>query len=329
MKASRLFIDASVVFVCYLGLTLTFDAIGRANAAGPKDITIFMGSAIQQSSVFIAAEEGYFKAQGLNATVTQFSTGAEAMDSFRAGQGDILMTGDFPSMKLWSLDPQMIGFAAVVSDDEIPVVVAKSDIRGVQDLRGKRVATKLGSTFEVFTYRYLATGGLGKSDVKIVDLNPPEMVIALDKGEIDAFAWNEPFGMKSREFSGDRVRVLANGKGIFTEWILLCVRKQWAEQHRDTMTALLRALDQANKLIREKPTNAAALITKATKIARPVVDALLPKFNFDISYTKKMRDDMDRMAGFMIERKVLAGQIDWKNHFDASYLRTVRPDLVD
>ena len=312
----------------YLGLSLLFLGL-NAPAQTPKDVTILMGSSVYQAPMFIADAEGYFKAEGVNARIIQMVSGAEAMDTFRAGRGDFLMAGDFPSVRLWSLDSEMVGIAALVSDEEVPVIVAKRELRRAADLRGKRVATRVGSTFEFFLYRYLASANLTKEDIKLINLDAPEMVVALDRGEIDAFLWNEPFGMKAREISGDRVHVLANGKGFFTEWILLSARRKWAEQNRSTIVAVLRGLDRASRFAKQNPSEAGAIITRYTKLEKPVVDKLLPLFNYDVSYTKKMRSDLDAMTTFMMERGSLKKPIDWQNQFDGSFLKAVRPDLVE
>jgi ABC-type nitrate/sulfonate/bicarbonate transport system substrate-binding protein len=328
MKWIGLVRAVGIVMRRYIGVALLLYSSALL-AQAPKEVTILMGSSIYQSPMFVADAKGFFKAAGVDAKVIQMVSGAEAMDSFRAGQGDILMAGDFPSARLWALDKEMIGIAAAVSDEEVPVVVGTKELRQASDLKGKRVATRVGSTFEFFLYRYLASANLRKEDIKLVNLDAPEMVVALDKGEIDAFLWNEPFGMRARAVSGDRVHVLANGKGFFTEWILLSVRRKWADANRSTVTAVLRGLDQANRFIRENRPEATAIIMRYTKIEKPVVDALLPMFRFDVSYTKKLRDDLDAMAGFMMERGALPKHIDWATQFDPSFLKAVRPDLVE
>ena len=178
-----------------------------------------------------------------------------------------------------------------------------------------------------FLYRYLASANLTKEDIKLINLDAPEMVVALDRGEIDAFLWNEPFGMKAREISGDRVHVLANGKGFFTEWILLSARRKWAEQNRSTIVAVLRGLDRASRFAKQNPSEAGAIIARYTKLEKPVVDKLLPLFNYDVSY-EEMRSDLDAMTTFMMDGS-LKKPIDWQNQFDGSFLKAVRPDLVE
>src|SRR5438552_13014049 len=85
------------------------------------------------------------------------------------------------------------GSAAMFFDSEDLRNVGKKEINAPGDLRGRKVATRIGSTGEFLLYRYLASGGLSPSDVTIVDLAPPDMVVALVHGDIDAFAWLAPF----------------------------------------------------------------------------------------------------------------------------------------
>ena len=125
--------------------------------------------------------------------MTVFTTGAAATEAFRAGRGDFISAGDLPSAAMWKMRQCRSAWRPMSSDTEIFGIVGKKDINSPQDLRGRKVATALGSTGEFLLYRYLATGGVPPSEVNIVDLAPPEMVIALVHGDIDAFAWLAPF----------------------------------------------------------------------------------------------------------------------------------------
>lgn len=312
-----------------VGLGLILVGLGRTgDAATPKRVTIFTGANVHFAPFYIADAKGYFKAEGVDATVIPFSSGAAAVEAFRAGRGEIVEAGDFPSMKLWALG-DAVGVAAALWSDDNAVVVAKREIQRAADLRGKRVATKLGATHEFFLYKYLASGGLGKEDVKVMDLPPPEQIIALDKGEIDAFAWDQQGARKSIEVSGDRVHVLATGKGYFREWVVVSANPQWARENREALVRVLRAVRRANQLIKEQPAEARAITVRVSGVDPRVVDSLFPILKFVLEYTKVFRADMDAMAGFMIGLKALAKPIDWNMQFDASFLKAVDPALVE
>ncbi len=65
-----------------------------ANAADPK-IRIFSGTDEHWVPLQVAKAKGYFSAQGLDAEVTVFTTGAAATEAFRAGRGDSISAGTY------------------------------------------------------------------------------------------------------------------------------------------------------------------------------------------------------------------------------------------
>ena len=101
-----------------------------ANAADPK-IRIFSGTDEHWVPLQVAKTKGYFAAQGLDAEVTVFTTGAAATEAFRAGRGDFISAGDFPSAAMWK-SGNVIGLAPMSSDTEIFGIVGKKDINSPQ-----------------------------------------------------------------------------------------------------------------------------------------------------------------------------------------------------
>ena len=49
----------------------------------------------------IADQKKFFEQEGLSVEITNFASGATAVDAFRAGRGDIVGCGDLPSLRLW------------------------------------------------------------------------------------------------------------------------------------------------------------------------------------------------------------------------------------
>lgn len=200
-----------------------------ANAADPK-IRIFSGTDEHWVPLQVAKTKGYFAAQGLDAEVTVFTTGAAATEAFRAGRGDFISAGDLPSAAMWK-SGNVIGLAPMSSDTEIFGIVGKKDINSPNDLRGRKVATALGSTGEFLLYRYLASGGVSPSEVNIVGLAPPEMVISLVRGDIDAFAWLAPFTTRAIE-TGKDIKLITSAKGLANNRIVLNVTRTFISSVR-------------------------------------------------------------------------------------------------
>jgi ABC-type nitrate/sulfonate/bicarbonate transport system substrate-binding protein len=71
----------------------TLLAAGAAHAQALKKITLFGQPSVNNDSIWMAIEHGYFKEQGLEVDYRVFPSGTTALQTFRTGQGDIVMTG--------------------------------------------------------------------------------------------------------------------------------------------------------------------------------------------------------------------------------------------
>src|SRR2546428_8059725 len=121
-----------------------------------KKLTLFGQPSVNNDSIWMALEHGYFREQGLDVEYRVFPSGTTAFQTFRTGQGDIVMTGDLPSVQYFFNNPgQYQTFVAIERDAKGYVVIARKDIRTAKDLAGKTVATRVGSTGSWFISQYL------------------------------------------------------------------------------------------------------------------------------------------------------------------------------
>ena len=72
------------------------------------------------------------------------------------------------------------------------VVRKDSSITKVEDLKGKKVAVTRGTDPHIFLLRALHEAGLSEKDIETVVLQHPEGRIALEKGDVDAWAGLDP-----------------------------------------------------------------------------------------------------------------------------------------
>lgn len=109
---------------------------------------------------------------------------------------------------------------------------AKSDIKSVQDLRGKRVAIWPGSTQEVVILERLKAEGMTIKDIQPVRLSFSDMPAALARGDVDAYVGAEP---------GPGIS-LANGTGRLVEY-----------PYSTPIGSLNMILSASEKMIKENP----------------------------------------------------------------------------
>jgi ABC-type nitrate/sulfonate/bicarbonate transport system substrate-binding protein len=205
--------------------------------------------------------------------------------------------------------------------------VGKSNIGSAADLRGRKVATRMGSTGEFLLYRYLASGGVAPSDVTIVDLAPPDMVLALVHGDIDAFAWLAPFTTRAIS-TGKDMKLITSAKGLANNRIVLSVTRSFAGQNPKSVGAVLRATRKATEFVRSNPDEATKVWADAVqgdvKQSLPVVRMI----SYEMTFDKPFVDDMNELAKFMVQKGALKQPIDWAKDMNTNFLREVDPKLV-
>ena len=311
--------------VLLLAALATWCGAGSAAAEEAK-VRIFSGTDEHWVPFLVAKAKGYFADEGLDAEVTVFTTGATAVEAFRAGRGDFVSAGDLPSAAMWQ-SGNVIGLAPTSSDTDIFGIVGRKDINLPADLRGRKVATRMGSTGEFLLDRYLASGGLSPADVKVVDLAPPDMVVALAHGDIDAFAWLAPFTTRAIAMAPD-VKLITSAKGLANNRIILSVTTSFAQQHPDLVRKVLRATERAIDFVRANPQEATEIWAQAVqgdaKQSVPVVRLI----HFDMTFNGAFVRDMDALAKFMVQKGALKGPINWSTAMNTTFLRAVDPKLV-
>src|SRR6185503_796077 len=82
-----------------------------------KKVVLFGQPSVNNDAIWMAIEYGYSKEQGLDVEYRVFPSGTTAFQTFRSGQGDIVMTGDLPSVQYFFNNPgQYQTFAAIERD---------------------------------------------------------------------------------------------------------------------------------------------------------------------------------------------------------------------
>jgi ABC-type nitrate/sulfonate/bicarbonate transport system substrate-binding protein len=295
-------------------------------AFAQEKVRIFSGTDEHWVQLQVAKARGFFTKEGLDVELTVFTTGATATEAFRAGRGDFISAGDLPSAAMWK-SGAAVGISPMSSDTEIFGIVSTNAIGSPKDLRGKKVATRMGSTGEFLVHRYLATGGMTAKDVNLIDLAPPEMVISMVRGDIDAFAWLAPFTTRAVS-TGKNVKLLSSAKGLANNRIIMSVTPSFREKNPEAVRKVLRALHQGTEFTRKNPEEAtkiwAAAVQGKPEQSLPVVRLI----SYDMTFDNAFVSDMDELAKFMVEKGALKEPINWQKEMDPSFLRAVDAKLV-
>jgi taurine transport system substrate-binding protein len=237
--------------------------------AKPEKVTI--GYQVIPNEEIIAKALGmHEKALGTKIDWRQFDSGRDVNTAIASGGIDIGLVGSSPAAAgvAAGVPYEVIWIYDVIGDNEALVVKKGKNIRSVKDLEGKKVAAPFGSTTHYHLLVALKEGGADPKKVTILDMQPPDMLAAWTRGDIDAgFVW-EPSLVKMVEANGEVLvpsKALAD-KGYLTADVAV-VRRDFAQKHPQIVAAYLSTLSQAVQMFREKPQEAAKAVAKEFKLS--------------------------------------------------------------
>ena len=154
----------------------------------------------------------------------------------------------------------------------------------MEGLRGKRVGVARGTGREAFWLSVVARLNLNAADYTIVNVEAPEMVAALEHGNIDAFAVWEPWPTRAaRAIPSTRIPVANESIGIIRNFVYM--NQAWAEANAETTTRFMRSMVEAPQFIAAQPGDAAGHVGRFLRQDRAFVAELMTKVEFTMRLT--------------------------------------------
>jgi ABC-type nitrate/sulfonate/bicarbonate transport system substrate-binding protein len=210
----------------------------------PLKLTLFGQPSVNNDAIWMALDKGFYKEEGLDVTYRLFPSGTTAFQTFQTGQGDIVMSGDLPSVQyFFRVNGNYRTIAALERDAKGYVAVAGKDIKSAQDLVGKIVATRVGSTGSWFISEYLRKNNVDPSKVTVKNLDTQVLPTALCGGEIAAFFIWQPVGSRTLEICPDKAHYLSDATGYIQGYLVAGARPEWlaTPEGKEIATRWLRA----------------------------------------------------------------------------------------
>jgi len=239
MKRSPKFRTIILFIVMALGLST-----GPAGAA-EKEVTFAYQDMVTPLRVLM--DEGTIeKETGYKIHWRKFGGGGDVVRAMASGDVQIGEAGSSPIATAASqgMDIQLFWILDDIADAEQLVARNGTSINSVADLKGKTVATPFVSTAHFQLIFALTDAGVNPKDVKILNMRPPEVAAAWERGDIDAtFIWDPVLGKAKQN---GKVLVSAGelsrkGRATFDG---IMVDRQWAEANKPFLTKLVKLIAQ-------------------------------------------------------------------------------------
>ena len=213
----------------FLTLAVASGLSGAQTAGAP--IPIRIGIQAQTSWLLYAAKElQLFEKAGLAPTYVQFTTGAQSIPAMQSRSIDVGSPGITPFVAglAQGVNWKVIGIDTQLSAAEGFLARKDTNIKTLEDLKGKTIGVARGSTSYYGLLAALKKKGINKDQVKLLQMGPPEQLAALLNNNIDAVAVWEPWMQKMMAETGARMIGMEADYGVYTALAIYAARSEEA-----------------------------------------------------------------------------------------------------
>lgn len=236
---------------------LTFLAAALALLAFQADavnVTVAYQTSAEPAKV-AQADNSFAKESGASVDWRKFDSGAGVLRALASGDVQIGNIGSSPLAVAAAQKLPIEAFLLASQLGNSEALVVKKTITSPKDLIGKRIAVPFISTTHYSLLAALKHWGIKPSQVQLVNLQPPAIIAAWQRGDIDgAYVWAPAVNELEKEGKvlTDSAEVGSWGSPTLDVWV---VRKDFAEQHPEIVTAFARSAIDAQQAYLNSPDN--------------------------------------------------------------------------
>ena len=245
-------------------------------AAAPDRIRVGLSSYTPiNAAIWIAEEKGLFKKNGIEAEVVVLAgASAGGVSALIAGDVQFLTAGGGAVINAGLNGADVVMIGSIVNKG-VQRVMARSDIRRPEDLRGKRVGvTRIGASSHMVLLLMLRQWGMTPNDVQTLQLNAsPAMMAGLEKGAIDAAVLTEPTFFIAEDL-GYRVLADLADMDIYYLHSMIDTTRAYMKTHRDLTTRFMKAYIEGIAYFKKYRAESVEVMKKKLRTAPPQVKYL-------------------------------------------------------
>jgi NitT/TauT family transport system substrate-binding protein len=291
----------------------------------PEQKSIKVGLAVPDVAywtLYVAASQGLWKNEGLDVQLVTFSGDASVAQALAGGSTDINAASLVGLLNMIS-SGQPVKAISAVANQAVFSFIGNSKIKTWSDLKGGTfgVASYGSMTAAMCTAALAQHGLVVDKDIQLVPTGgSPNAYAALEAGRLSGSGFSLPYALKSRtagmNFLGSQVTVTG------PQWPaeLVYMKEDYIASHPRTISAFMRGLAVADKIIRTQPTVAIKSLQDAMKLEPDIAagcynivkNTFLPRGQFPT--------DMSKVWKTLVVSKVVPAPVPMGKFYDPTWV---------
>nr|WP_157092906.1 taurine ABC transporter substrate-binding protein [Buttiauxella ferragutiae] len=216
------------------------------------DVTVAYQTSAEPAKV-AQADNAFAKDSGAKVEWRKFDSGASVVRALASGDVQIGNIGSSPLAVAASQKVPIEVFLLASQLGNSEALVVKKGITSPKDLIGKRIAVPFISTTHYSLLAALKHWGIKPGQVEVLNLQPPAIIAAWQRGDIDgAYVWAPAVNELEKEGTvlTDSAQVGKWGAPTLDVWV---VRKDFAKAHPEVVEAFAKSALAAQKSYIDNP----------------------------------------------------------------------------
>lgn len=282
------------------------------------------------SVFYVAKLAGIFEKNGLDVDLKTGPAGGAMVPLLISGSANAALAAAFAGINNHLKDPDIVSVAQVLQYQRFYGIESRSDIKSVADLKGKKIGISFGNASESYWNDVLKHFNLNPADFKagLVNVEPPEMVAAMERGDIDAFSAWEPW-LSRTTLNVPHTKVLVDNIGKVQDVAFVYMSRKWIEANPAIANRFMKSLQEANTYILKHPKETKSMVGTFLNISPPLMNSIMTTiaFTFDLdpgSY-QVTHDLVDQLIA---QGKLKPGGFDYSGFFYPQLLQSISPSAV-
>jgi NitT/TauT family transport system substrate-binding protein len=313
-------VPSLLAFLCLLtiGILMCF---GRP-AFALDTVRIGVGVDPSFTSWWVAKDKGFFEKHNINAEITQFSGGPDLADATMAGEMDFGSSGTATWMPRFERSDALRIVATMATSTANFKLASLTSIKSLSDLEGKKVGTVAGSTTDYLWALVAKKLNVPESAFDVIQVTPPELPAALDRGDIQAFFSWEPWPSKAVQISGkDKVHILASSGDVdYFQSFVIVGNKTFIQKNPEVTVRLLAAMRDASEYLNQNHADSIKIAADHNRMTAQMAEYILGLYDFKVDFSNRIVSGAKVEEAWMRQKERLKGNpIDWAKVADRTY----------
>ncbi|MEO6278017.1 ABC transporter substrate-binding protein [Roseateles sp.] len=279
----------------------------------------------------LASARGFFRDQGLEATLLPQTHGKAALADLLRGRADLAVAADVPVVVEVLKGAPLSIVASVSSASNELAVLGRVDrgIRTPDDLRGRKIGVTLGTSGEYFLWAFLVRYRIAPQSLQLVDLPPSKLIESLRDGLVDGVAAWQPVRYEAERAFGNAI-VSLHAPDAYAQRFVLVGLHDYVQAHQQELRRLLQALTDAEAFAQAEPQQAKAALAEQIKLKPGALDPSWQDMTFEVEQQQAQLVTLEDVAMWAMARGYAPAQPmpNFLSHLSLDALLAVGPERV-